>query len=119
MSNDQTPINLAPSNAPLNSAVPGVPVPVLAATQERLTWRAVASWLQTIAATGGMIVVFMFQNQELVKQFIPEKYAGGLAALFAIGKLIEAIQHQKDVSRDKPMVDLGNGGTEPGTDGNG
>lgn len=86
--------------------LPGAPVPVLAATQGRLTWRAVATWIQAAGAAVGAYIVAASQLQTTIAPLIPVKYAWLGAAVFAAGKMIEAVQHQKDVTRPKHEVNM-------------
>ena len=86
--------------------ITGPPVPVLAATGSRLVWRALATWVQAAGATLSAVVVAFADNKESIAPLIPIKYAWIGAAVFAAGKVIEAVQHQKDTVRDKPLVNL-------------
>jgi hypothetical protein len=86
--------------------VAGQAVPVLAATQGRLNWRALASWIQAVGATIAALIVTASQYQTTLIPLIPVQYAGVGASIFALGKIIEAVQKQKDVTRDKPLVNF-------------
>jgi len=90
----------------LNLVEHGPSVPVIPATPSRLQWRAVASWMQAAGASLGGIIIALAQNKETVAPLIPVKYAWIGAVIFAAGKIVEAVQHQKDLTRPTEKVNM-------------
>lgn len=84
------------------------PVPVIADTQHRLTWKAVATWLQAAGATTITLIEVLYHLQDTIKPMIPERFAALGGVLFTIGKIIDAWQRQQDVKRPKNLVNFSN-----------
>lgn len=83
-----------------------IAVPVLPATDTRLSWRAIGSWIQAAGASLAAIMLAVTQLQTTLAPFIPERWAGIGAGIFAVGKVIEAVQHQHDLAAQKAVVAL-------------
>lgn len=98
----------APDQNPqtVSTALAGPPVTVLPATDSRLFWRAAATILQATGATITALIIAVSQQQATIAPLIPIQFAGIGAAVFAIGKVMEAFQHVKDTVRPKPEVNM-------------
>lgn len=79
---------------------------VLPVTQHRLNWKAVASWVQTAGASFAALVITVSQMQATVQPLIPTRYASIGALVFAAGKIMEAVQRQRDTARPRALVNF-------------
>jgi hypothetical protein len=81
-----------------------IAVPVLPATDTRLSWRAIGSWIQTAGASLVVIILAVSQMQTTLAPLIPVRWAYVGGVIFAIGNLVQAVQHQKDLAAAKAVV---------------